>query len=67
MKIYLFYHSVISDWNHGNAHFLRGITSSLISMGHRVQIMEPKDGWSLKNLLAEKPLAFNEFREAFPF
>lgn len=67
MKIYLFYHSVVSDWNHGNAHFLRGITSSLISMGHRVQIMEPKDGWSLKNLLAEKPLAFNEFREAFPF
>ncbi len=24
MKIVGFYHSLISDWNHGNAHFLRG-------------------------------------------
>ena len=25
MKFVLFYHSLVSDWNHGNAHFLRGI------------------------------------------
>ena len=24
MKLVLFYHSLASDWNHGNAHFLRG-------------------------------------------
>jgi spore maturation protein CgeB len=29
--------------------------------------MEPKDGWSLKNLLSDKPMAMNEFREVFPF
>jgi spore maturation protein CgeB len=68
VKIYLFYHSVISDWNNGNAHFLRGIVSSLVSLGHKVQIMEPKDGWSLRNLLMEKgSSAFNDFRKAFPF
>lgn len=22
MRIALFYHSILSDWNHGNAHFL---------------------------------------------
>jgi spore maturation protein CgeB len=29
--------------------------------------MEPKDGWSLKNLLTDKPGALKEFREVFPF
>lgn len=68
MKIILFYHSVISDWNHGNAHFLRGIISSLHAEGHKVQVMEPQDGWSLKNLLQERGLtAYHEFREFFPY
>ena len=25
MRIVIFYHSLVSDWNHGNAHFLRGV------------------------------------------
>ena len=25
MKLVMFYHSLYSDWNHGNAHFLRGV------------------------------------------
>ena len=29
MRFVLFYHSLISDWNHGNAHFLRGIVREL--------------------------------------
>ncbi len=48
----MFYHSLISDWNHGNAHFLRGMVSELISRGHEVRVYEPSDGWSLKNLRA---------------
>ena len=28
-KIVLFCHSLRSDWNHGNAHFLRGIATEL--------------------------------------
>lgn len=53
MKIVLFYHSLISDWNHGNAHFLRGIAGELLRRGHDVHVYEPRDGWSLQNLLAE--------------
>ena len=67
MRIVLFYHSLISDWNHGNAHFLRGVAAELISRGHEVRIFEPRDGWSLRNLIAEKGSgAVDRFRAAFP-
>jgi spore maturation protein CgeB len=52
MRIALFCHSIISDWNHGNAHFLRGIASELIGRGHEVRIFEPRNAWSLENLIA---------------
>jgi spore maturation protein CgeB len=42
---------VISDWNHGNAHFLRGIITALIKLGHQVKVYEPSNGWSLQNLV----------------
>ncbi|PRY05726.1 spore maturation protein CgeB [Pontibacter ummariensis] len=51
MNITLFYHSILSDWNHGNAHFLRGIVRELEERGHQVSVYEPKDGWSLQNLV----------------
>jgi spore maturation protein CgeB len=50
MRFTLFYHSLVSDWNHATAHALRGIASELLSLGHSVQILEPADGWSLHNL-----------------
>jgi spore maturation protein CgeB len=53
MRIALFYHSLLSDWNHGNAHFLRGVGTELVSRGHEVRVFEPADSWSRKNLLAE--------------
>jgi hypothetical protein len=53
MKIVLFYHSLLSDWNHGNAHFLRGVASELLARGHDAQVYEPHDSWSLQNLLKE--------------
>ena len=67
MKIRLFYHSVISDWNHGNAHFLRGLARELQEMGHDVVVYEPEDSWSLANLLHEygEP-ALDEFHRRFP-
>jgi spore maturation protein CgeB len=67
MKIRLFYHSVISDWNHGNAHFLRGIAAELLDRGHDVLIYEPIDAWSVQNLQGEhgdEPI--KRFRAAFP-
>src|SRR4051812_49203356 len=67
MKIVLFYHSLISDWNHGNAHFLRGVASELIARGHQVDVFEPANSWSLQNLLAEHgEQAVADFHEAYP-
>jgi spore maturation protein CgeB len=67
MKFVLFYHSLLSDWNHGNAHFLRGIVSELLDRGHRVEVFEPDDAWSVENLLHDhgtEPL--EEFLSFFP-
>ncbi len=50
MRFVLFYHSLVSDWNHASAHVLRGVASELLTLGHCVQILEPTDGWSLHNL-----------------
>jgi len=40
LKIALFCHSLVSDWNHGNAHFLRGVASELLQRGHELRIYE---------------------------
>ena len=67
MRIVLFYHSLVSDWNHGNAHFLRGLAGELRGRGHEVVIYEPAQGWSASNLLQEKgPGAFEEFAAIYP-
>jgi spore maturation protein CgeB len=67
MRIVLFCHSLISDWNHGNAHFLRGIVSELVARGHDVKVYEPANGWSLQQLLADTgPSAVDAFHDAFP-
>jgi spore maturation protein CgeB len=67
MKFVMFYHSLVSDWNHGNAHFLRGVATELIRRGHQVEIFEPRDGWSRMNLLGEhgnEPVEW--FHAAYP-
>jgi spore maturation protein CgeB len=67
MRIALFYHSLISDWNHGNAHFLRGVVTELLARGHDVRVYEPEEGWSLKNLVSECGNdSITHFEHAFP-
>ena len=67
MRVVLFYQSLISDWNHGNAHFLRGVASELIARGHEVDVYEPLDSWSVQNLIAENgPQPLFEFYKAYP-
>lgn len=67
MRIALFYHSLVSDWNHGNAHFLRGIAAELLARRHHVAVFEPQDSWSRLNLLQEAgPHAVDAFHAAFP-
>ena len=53
LRIAYFAHSIRSDWNNGNAHFLRGLLSALVSLGHDVTTFEPERGWSFDNLLQE--------------
>lgn len=53
MRVTLFCHSLASDWNHGNAHFLRGVVRELMRCGHEVRVYEPADGWSRRNLIDE--------------
>jgi spore maturation protein CgeB len=63
----MFYHSLLSDWNHGNAHFLRGIASDLLARGHDVYIYEPWNAWSLRNLVSEQGEApLRRFHAAYP-
>jgi spore maturation protein CgeB len=50
VKWALFYHSALSDWNHGNAHFLRGVAVELHARGHQVAVYEPANAWSAVNL-----------------
>lgn len=67
MKIAAFYHSLVSCWNHGNAHFLRGVVAELVARGHTVTVWEPAGGWSRANLVREHgPAAVDAFRAAFP-
>lgn len=67
MRVVLFCHSLLSDWNHGNAHFLRGVAAELARRGHEVRAFEPRDAWSVANLVADHGTApLDEVRAEFP-
>lgn len=67
MRFVFYTHSLVSDWNHGNAHFLRGVMRELQELGHEAAALEPADGWSRTNLLAEQGSApFARFANCFP-
>lgn len=67
MKFVFYTHSLVSDWNHGNAHFLRGVMRDLIRRGHTAIALEPVGSWSRQNLLADQgPTAVDRFATDFP-
>ena len=68
LRLRFFAHSWRSDWNHGNAHFLRGLADELRKLGHEVRCYEPEDAWSYVNLLKEPAgkQSLDDFRAAFP-
>jgi spore maturation protein CgeB len=67
MRFVLFYHSLVSDWNHGNAHFLRGVCTELLALGHSVEVFERHNGWSLRHLREEQgDEAVAAFAAAYP-
>ena len=67
MRIVYYTHSLRSCWNHGNAHFLRGVLSELIARGHDVRVFEPERAWSLQNLVRDHGEAgLGAFRDLYP-
>ncbi|HEX7088283.1 MAG TPA: glycosyltransferase [Vicinamibacterales bacterium] len=67
MRVVVLCHSLRSDWNHGNAHFLRGICRDLLRRGHEVVVLEPANGWSALNLTREAGMAgLDAYRAAYP-
>jgi spore maturation protein CgeB len=67
VRVVMFYHSLRSDWNHGNAHFLRGVVTELRMLGHDVAVYEPCDAWSAQQLVAEHgEHALDGYRTAYP-
>jgi spore maturation protein CgeB len=67
VRLVYFTHSLASCWNHGNAHFLRGVLRELQEAGHDVLAVEPADPWSLRNLLRDHGDAgLDAYRTAYP-
>ena len=69
LQFRMFAHSWVSDWNHGNAHFLRGLARELVRMGHGVRCYEELGSWSMRNLVHEGKRGaeeIDEFRKIYP-
>lgn len=67
MRFVFFTHSLVSDWNHGNAHFLRGVMRELQERGHEAVAWEPARGWSRQNLVRDHgEQAVARFHARFP-
>ncbi len=67
MRLVYFTHSLQSCWNHGNAHFLRGVLRELIARGVDVVAYEPENSWSLQNLVGDHgEQGLDAYRAAYP-
>ena len=67
MRFLLYTHSLVSDWNHGNAHFLRGVMRDMVERGYQAKALEPVGAWSRENLLKDQgEEAVARFTQDFP-
>ena len=67
MRIVYFSHALSSCWNHGNAHFQRGVLRALRQSGHDAVAWEPSESWSRSNLLQQQGVDGSEdFARSFP-
>jgi spore maturation protein CgeB len=67
VRVVILCHSLRSDWNHGNAHFLRGICRELHRRGHQVRALEPAGGWSAAHLEQEAgAAALDAWQRVYP-
>lgn len=68
LSLAFFLHTLRSDWNNGNAHFLRGLARELGTLGHTVKVFEPATGWSYENLRTEAngQASLDQYAETYP-
>ena len=68
MRIVCFSHPLLSCWNHGNTHFLRGVVlRELVHRNHPVTTCEPETAWSRQNLVNDcGPAAVDGFAGFYP-
>jgi spore maturation protein CgeB len=67
MRIVLFYQSLLADWSHGNAHFVRGYATELQERGHEIIVYEPAKDWSPGSFANESSAAsITQFPTCFP-
>ena len=68
LRIAYLAHSLRSDWNNGNANFLRGLMRSMVSLGHDVTVFEPAAEWSIDHLReeAQGERSLAQFEELYP-
>lgn len=68
LRIAYFVHTLRSDWNNGNAHFLRGLLDNMRLLGHEVTCWEPAHEWSIDNLTteAEGEASLAQFAALYP-
>ena len=68
LRIAYLAHALQSDWNNGNAHFLRGLLRATHALGHEVRVFEPVREWSINNLRTERAgeQSLKQFAETYP-
>jgi len=68
LRIAYLAHALQSDWNNGNAHFLRGLLRAMQALGHEVRVFEPVREWSINNLRTERAgeQSLKQFVETYP-
>lgn len=68
LRIAYLAHALRSDWNNGNAHFLRGLMRAMGALGHDAVAFEPDHEWSVDNLRHEAAgeSSLREFAVVYP-
>ena len=68
LRIAYLAHTLRSDWNNGNAHFLRGLMRAMGRMGHDIVVLEPETEWSIENLRTEQAgeRSLDQFSATYP-
>lgn len=68
LQIAYFAHSLRSDWNNGNAHFLRGLLHHLGKAGQDITVFEQDMDWSIEHLREEHlgDHSLRQFEDTYP-